>query len=435
MPPIAKAVLASWSFPPWVTALNLLTAVLYVRGWSALHHPLADRFRPWRLACFLTGIATLQVALASPIDAFDPFFLTDHMLQHMLLMMIVPPLILLGDPIIPLLHGLPRWASRFIFGPIFRWRVTRGIGRAITYPPFALVLMSIVMIGWHLTAPYELALRSPGWHEIEHASFLISSLIFWWPVVQPWPSKPRWNRWTLPIYLLLADFVNSGLSAFLAFSGRVFYPSYTLVPRLGGISAQNDQVAAGAMMWVIGSFAYLVPAVLITARLLSPARPEPERRPVQSRAESRLRSKSLLALAAVLPLAALAFAFLVPDKIDIDGDIIRTQADSGPFHITVFTPPDSAPTDDFEIAVLTQDRDTGAIVLDDAVTVHSTSGQDAAKSMTAHASHGEAQNKILAAASIDLPSPGPWNLQVSVSRGKDSGSVSTSLDVQPGQEK
>ena len=435
MPPLAQAVLASWSFPPWVTALNLLSALLYIRGWSALHHSLVERFRPWRLVCFLTAIATVQVALASPLDAFDPFFLTDHMLQHMLLMMIVPPLMLLGDPVIPLLHGLPRWASRFIFGPIFRWRLTRAIGSAITYPPFALLLMSIVMIGWHLTRPYELALRSPRWHEVEHASFLISSLIFWWPVVQPWPTKPRWNRWTLPIYLLLADFVNSGLSAFLAFSGRVFYPSYTLMPRLGGISAQNDQVAAGAMMWVMGSFAYLIPAVLITAKLLSPARPGPQRRTAQPQPESRTRSRILLGLAALLPIAAVAFAFLVPDKIDIDKDIVRAQADSGPFHITVFTPPDPVPSDDFEITVLTQDRDTGAIVLDDAVSVHLTSQQGAGKSVTAEASRGEAQNKILAATSVDLPSPGPWNLQLSVSRGKDSGAVSAPLDVQRGQEK
>lgn len=434
MPPIAKAVLVSWSFPPWVTALNLLTVLLYIRGWCALHRALVERFRPWRLLCFLAGIVTLQVALASPIDAFDPFFLTDHMLQHMLLMMVIPPLVLLGDPIIPLLHGLPRWASRFIFGPIFRWRGTRGVGRAITYPTFALVLMSLVMIGWHLTGPYELALRSPGWHEIEHASFLISSLTFWWPVVQPWPSQPRWNRWTLPIYLLLADFVNSGLSAFLAFSGRVFYPSYTLMPRFGGISAQNDQVAAGAMMWVIGSFAYLVPAVLITVKLLSPAHPQPERgTPPQP--ESRFQSKLLLFLAAILPAAALAFAFLVPDKIDIDGDIVRTQADSGPFHITVFTPPDPIPPDDLEIAVLTQDRDTGAVVLSDAVSVYLALDQDAGKSVTAQASYAEAQNKILAATSVDLPSPGAWSLRVSVSCGKDSASLSAPVDVQWGQEK
>src|SRR5271169_1142346 len=101
MPSAAQAVLASWSFPPWITALNLLTVLLYLRGWIALHCQIPSRFAIGRLLSFIGGIATLQVALASPIDAFDPFLLTDHMFQHMLLMMIVPPLVLMGDPVMP----------------------------------------------------------------------------------------------------------------------------------------------------------------------------------------------------------------------------------------------------------------------------------------------------------------------------------------------
>src|SRR5713101_1626115 len=101
----AQAVLASWSFPPFLTALNVLTALLYIRGWIPLHEAMPSRFTPWRLACFLSGVAILQIALASPIDTFDHFLLASHMLQHMLLVMVIPPLLLLGDPAIPLLKG------------------------------------------------------------------------------------------------------------------------------------------------------------------------------------------------------------------------------------------------------------------------------------------------------------------------------------------
>src|SRR5208337_1163236 len=187
--------------------------------------------------------------------AFDPFFLADHMLQHMLLMMVVPPLILLGNPEIPLLRGLPRWASEPVVGPLLRSRPARRIGYGLTHPVVCWLAMALVMIGWHLPAAYELALHSPPWHEFEHICFLFASTLFWWPVVQPWPSRARWPRWTMPIYLLLADFVNSVLSAFLIFCDRVLYPSYRTVPRLWGISPLNDQVAAGAFMWGIGSFA------------------------------------------------------------------------------------------------------------------------------------------------------------------------------------
>ncbi len=430
MPSVAQAVLTSWSFPPWITALNLLTALLYIRGWSALHRAMPGRFTAYRLVSLVGGIATLEVALASPIDAFDPFLLTDHMLQHMLLMMIVPPLVLLGDPVIPLLHGLPRWATRNVVGPLLRSRAINEMGRLLTYPPVSLLLMSAAMIGWHLPAPYELALRSPGWHEVEHASFLVSSLVFWWPVVQPWPSRPRWNPWMLPVYLLLADFVNSALSAFLAFSDRVFYPSYLAVPRLGAISAQNDQVAAGAIMWVIGSFAFLIPAAAITVRLLSPAPPRVACQVRPAQPESRLLHYVLLALAVMLPLAAIGYGVLAPEKIDIDGDIVRMQGVSGPFHISVFTAPDPVPSGEFEVAVLIQDQGTGAAVLDGAVeiAVRLPEGQNL-NSTTAIATRERAANHLLEAASIDLPSAGISELIISVRRGDDHGSIVGRVEV------
>jgi putative membrane protein len=435
MPSVAQAVLTSWSFPPWITALNLLTALLYLRGWIALHRALPGRFTAYRLAGFLGGLAILEVALASPIDAFDPFLLTDHMLQHMLLMMIVPPLLLLGDPVIPVLQGLPRRAAQNVVGPFLRSQAIRAAGGLLTYPPVSLFLISIAMIGWHLPGPYELALRSPGWHELEHAFFLIASLIFWWPVVQPWPSRPRWNPWMLPVYLLLADFVNSALSAFLAFSDRIFYPSYLAVPRLAGLSAQNDQVAAGAIMWVIGSFAFLIPAAAVTVRLLSPARPRAERELRPAPPGSRALSRALLALAVVLPFAAIGYGLSAPDRIDIDGDVVRLQGVSGPFHISVFTAPDPIASGDLEVAVLVQDPETSAVVLDAAVEVAvQPPGVPNQSPNTALATREQAANHLLYAASIDLANGGSSELKVSVRRGEDRGAIAGSVLVVRGTE-
>ena len=424
----------SWSFPPWVTAVNLLTALLYIRGWIALHRVMPGRFTAARLASFLGGIAILEISLASPIDAFDPFLLFDHMLQHMFLMMIVPPLVLLGDPAIPLLHGLPRWATRNVIGPFLGWRVVRSIGSLLTYPPVALLLISLAMIGWHLPAPYELALRSSAWHEAEHATFLVTSLLFWWPVVQPWPSRPRWNRWTLVIYLLLADFVNSALSAFLAFSDRVFYPSYLLVPRLAGITERNDQVAAGAMMWVIGSFAFLIPAVIIVVKLLSPASPRIERPPQPARPESRILAAALLFLALILPIAALGYSWVAPEKIDIDEDVVRMQGASGPFRISVFTLPDPVPAGDFEVATLVQDQATNEVILDAEVEVALRRADGGSGSPTvARATREQAVNHLLYAASVDLTGPGAQELHITVHRGNDEGSLAGKVEVEAGE--
>jgi hypothetical protein len=192
------------------------------------------------------------------------------MVQHLLLMVVAPPLILLGSPTIPLLRGLPRWAARDALGPFLNWPFLERLGRTLTHPAFCWVAMAVAMLGWHVPAAYELALRSPGWHEVEHACFFITSLLFWWPVIQPWPSSPQWPRWVIPIYLLLGDVVNTILSGFLCFSNRILYPTYAVAPRIFDLAPLDDQVAAGAIMWFVGSLAFLGPAVILTVQLLSP---------------------------------------------------------------------------------------------------------------------------------------------------------------------
>ena len=135
--------------------------------------------------------------------------------------------------------------------------------------------MNGAYLAWHIPRAYEFALSSENWHNCEHACFFFTSVMFWWPVIQPWPSRPSFNRWLLVPYLALAEVVNTGLSAFLCFCGRLLYPSYGEVPRLFGLSALNDQIAAGAFMWICGSMAYMIPAIAVVAMLVSgrPASP------------------------------------------------------------------------------------------------------------------------------------------------------------------
>jgi polyferredoxin len=127
-------------------------------------------------------------------------------------------------------------------------------------------------LGWHAPPLYELTLRSPTWHIVEHACFLGSSTLFWWPVIQPWPSRAQWPEWAIIPYLLLADVQNTVLSAFLTFSDRVVYPTYGLVPQFPGMNPLSDQHAAGVIMWVPGSIFYLIPAGILAMRFLSPRR-------------------------------------------------------------------------------------------------------------------------------------------------------------------
>src|SRR5215471_8129658 len=217
-------------------------------------------FDPWVLALIL--------AIASPLHAYADLLLTAHMLQHLLLMLIVPPLLLAGAPYLPLLRGLPRRVVKHGLGPFLAWSALWCYGRRLTHPLTAWFAFVLTSTAWHVPVLYELALRTPGWHEVEHLCFVATALLFWWPVIQPWPSRPQGPRWVLLPYLFLADVQNTILAAFLTFCERVLYPTYATAPRLTAMTALDDQAAAGAIMWVLGSVAFLIPAAYITIQVL-----------------------------------------------------------------------------------------------------------------------------------------------------------------------
>ncbi len=271
MDSIAGAALASWRLDPRVIIVLVVVACVYTRGWIRVHGQVRDLYDRERLASFLGGLAILFLAADSPLDAFDSLFLSAHMAQHLLLMMVAPPLILLADPIVPLLRGLPKAFVKEGLGPFLTWRPLRQFFSWLTSPPVAWIVFAASTLFWHLPRFYELALGSPQWHGIQHASFFWTGILFWWPIVRPGPSRSRWPLWVGIPYLLFADIFNTALSAFFIFSGRLLYPTYEAV-RIGGLTAREDQTLAGAIMWVPGSILYLLPTVGIAMKLLSTSR-------------------------------------------------------------------------------------------------------------------------------------------------------------------
>jgi cytochrome c oxidase assembly factor CtaG len=261
--------LTRWDIPTLPTVLLALVGAIYVIGWSRAHKTRPDELPPWRLAAFLSGIACVFIAISSPLDTFSESLLFMHMAQHFVLMSVAPPLLVLGAPVVPLLRGMPRLTIR-ILQPLFRSRTAHALLRHPQRNAFAWLAMNVAYVGWHIPAAYEFALQSETWHNVEHACFLFTSLLFWWPVVTPWPSRQIKSQLLLIPYLVCADLVNTGVSAFLCFSGRLVYPSYAEVQRPLSLSALNDQIAAGAFMWVFGSLVFLIPVAAILMRWLSP---------------------------------------------------------------------------------------------------------------------------------------------------------------------
>ena len=265
----AHAILQSWSNPLGLDVALCLTTLVYARGWFRLRSAFPKLLPPWRFAAFFAGIMFVWLAIGSPLNAFDDALLTVHMLQHLLLMSVAPPLILLGAPQLPLLHGLPQSLARGVVSPILRRSPVKRLGHFVANPAFCWLAATLALIGWHIPSVFELALRWNWLHELEHASFLGAGFLFWWPVIQPWPSVAQWPGWSIPLYLFFATLPCDALSAFLVFCDRVIYPSYLSAPRVFAWSPLADQQCAAALMWVAVTIILVVPAVIVTTTMLA----------------------------------------------------------------------------------------------------------------------------------------------------------------------
>ncbi len=267
-----QEIFKNWTPSIWLTLSIAVTATIYLRGWLLIRKTRHAQFTGMRLASFFAGLVVLWLAIASPLDGFADVLLSAHMMEHLLLMSVVPPLLLLGLPVVPLLRGLPEALRRHVVGPLLCVPALRRFGRWLVTPVIAWAAMNVTFIAWHVPTAFDFALRNEGWHAIEHLCFLSTSILFWWRIVQPWPAGTNRNSWSILIYLVSADVVNTLLAAFLAFCNRPVYGYYTDHPNPFGASPLEDQVLGAAIMWVIGSLSFLVPAMLLTIRMLRPSR-------------------------------------------------------------------------------------------------------------------------------------------------------------------
>ena len=271
MPPAYRAIFVEWSPPIILTGTLIVCGVVYVRGWVAIRKTRLVQFPWWRLWAFLLGLAVIWVAIASPLDGFADALLSAHMVEHLLLMSFAPPLLVLGCPVVPLLRGLPRGVTIYLLGPLMRMKALRSLGHFMIVPLVAWLAMNLVFLGWHVPAAYDFALEHEHWHDFEHICFLGTSILFWWPLIRPWPMREDYHfGWLMLPYLVMADIVNTALSAFLVFCDRPVYGYYLKETNVFNVSPLSDQRAGAVVMWVIGSLVFLVPAIVLTVRLLQP---------------------------------------------------------------------------------------------------------------------------------------------------------------------
>jgi putative membrane protein len=255
---------------PVIIALILL-ALIYSLRWYRLKKVLPDS--EWRLAAFMTGLASIAGVWATPLAHLDHRSLIAHMVQHLVLMTIAAPLILLGYPSIILRHSLAHSSSPQVSAQLPRYKQIARFKWSLAYPVFCWLTGTGCVILWHIPELFELGMRLEWWHGFEQLTFLAAGIIFWVPVIQqPHSFKRPWGAAAL--YLFLATLPCDALSAFLTFCGRVVYSSYISDSSYGNFALQ-DQECAGVIMWGWVTFVYLAPALIITIQGLSESLPLP----------------------------------------------------------------------------------------------------------------------------------------------------------------
>jgi putative membrane protein len=270
MHPLARALLSSWEWRPEVLVILVPLGVMYIVGWRRLrrhsaHHKLANG---WRLASYLGGLGVIALSLMSPIDRLGGQLFLMHMIQHMLMIMYAAPLLLLADPFPFFLWSLPikmRLAVARLFerDSLFRRALIK-----VTQPGVAWLLFLTVYLGWHDPNAYNAALYYEWVHNLQHITFFVASLIYWWPIIGCAPHiHPRFPVWGKLAYLIGTIPPNMAIGVSIAFSSEVLYTYYLTVPRVWSFTILQDQQLAGAIMWIQGSEMYILVTLFILARL------------------------------------------------------------------------------------------------------------------------------------------------------------------------
>jgi cytochrome c oxidase assembly factor CtaG len=261
----ALQALSTWNWKPSIVIGTLLFLAAYFGALGPLrgYFKSTERIALAQIAWFLLGVTVIVFALVSPLDEIgDNYLFSAHMMQHALLMVVVPPLIL---------AGIPGWMLR----PLLKRQRVARIARILTSAPVALLLFNLDLVLWHFPAPYEATLKNEYVHIVEHLSFIALGVLNWWPLLSPLPELPRLPYAGQILYLILNLAPSAALGWFFISTPTVIYPTYAAAPHVFGLYGVDDQLIGGLMMAMPGGAVYLGAMLFILdkrVRRLEPAR-------------------------------------------------------------------------------------------------------------------------------------------------------------------
>src|SRR5437899_1909984 len=195
---------------------------------------------------FLSGLVVMFASLNGPIhDLSDDYLFSAHMVQHLLLTLAVPPL---------LIAGTPGWMLR----PALRNKIVARVARFLTRPFTCFAIFNVVIVGWHLPPLYNLAMANHNVHIFEHLMFLASAVLMWWPFLSPLPELPRLSYPGQMLYAFLNSLPMSVVAVSIAYADHLLYPAYVNAPRVIPITPMEDQLLGGLIMWIPGGLIFVI---------------------------------------------------------------------------------------------------------------------------------------------------------------------------------
>ncbi len=252
----------AWNWNPLATLLLLMAAYVYLNGlsnWDRPSHPISR----WQRTSFFTGLFVIFIALQSPLDNLSEHMLSFHQLQHFLLRMLAPLMILLGAPLTPMLRGLPPWILQGFVKPTVRHPLARAIYEKLTNPVITVVIFMGVLYLWQFPGGFNLALRNESVHAMMHMTMMSSGFIFYWAVIDPAPRRSRIHYGVRVLYLGLIVLPNTILGAVITFSKSIIYTGYEDVYQPFDMSLLTDQQIGGLLLWVPGDMMSILVAGIV----------------------------------------------------------------------------------------------------------------------------------------------------------------------------
>ena len=254
-----------WTFDPWIIVPLAISACVYALGAGHLAERTDLRRRGWEHACYLLGWLALAAALVSPLHWLGEHLFSFHMIEHEIVMAVAAPLLVLARPLGPLLWAFPK-PARVALAGLAQGNFWRAGWSALTRPFTATMLHGVAIWGWHVPAWFDAAVESDALHRLQHLSFLVTGLLFWWALVRR--ATPG-----VAVGHLFVTMLHTGvLGALMALAPRVLYTVRTQYAADWGLTPLEDQQLAGLIMWVPAGTIYAGAALAFAARWIRRSR-------------------------------------------------------------------------------------------------------------------------------------------------------------------